>query len=33
MISEEEIRIVLKDFGVNADNLNLVLVSREKATT
>lgn len=32
MISEEEIRIVLKDFEVNADNLNLVLVSREKAT-
>lgn len=32
MISEEEIRIVLKDFEVNADSLNLVLVSREKAT-
>lgn len=32
MINEEEIRIVLKDFEVNADNLNLVLVSREKAT-
>ncbi len=32
MISEEEIKIVLKDFEVNADNLNLVLVSREKAT-
>lgn len=32
MINEEEIRIVLKDFEVNADNLNLVLVSKEKAT-